>query len=611
MSIIRPVAAQRPATSQPRAVIYLRVSTREQANRGGEVEGFSIPAQRDACLRKAESLGADVVEQFLDAGESARSANRPQLQAMLSYVADERPDYVIVHKVDRLARNRVDDVEINVALTTAGCQLVSCSENIDETPSGMLLHGIMSSIAEFYSRNLATETKKGMRQKAKGGGTIGVAPFGYINVRERNNEGSEIRTVAVDPERAPWVVWMFEQYATGEWTTAMLAGELASRKVTALPRPKSKGGPLAVSHVGNILQNRYYTGVVKFEGVEYPGKQPPLVSEELFQRVQAVREGRVASQEKPRVHTHYLKGSVFCGQCGEPLTFEQTRNGRGVLYDYFYCLGRQVRKNGCTFRAIQSSLLEDLIEEHWQTIRLPATTVDQIRDVVSSHIRQVVPERDRERQAAETQLAGLHRESDRLLHAHLADAVPLDQLKREQGRIAFERASLENRLNQATIEEARLFEALDRICELLTSGHALYLQSDGQGRRDLNQAVFERILICDDEVTSSDLTLPFDRVLSATLAEDLDAERQAGMTATHSSTGHLRLLPDLPTESVDNRGGVIGQARRRASRTSPSAVIAASQEAGQTKNPGPSQVRGSNEILLVAGTGFEPVTSGL
>src|SRR5205823_1912115 len=150
-----------------RDVLYLRVSTKAQATHGGEAEGFSIPAQRDACRRKAAALGAEIVEEFVDRGESARSSRRPELQRMLAYVADNAVKFAIVHKVDRLARNRVDDVEINVALTRAGVTLVSCSENIDETPSGMLLHGIMSSIAEFYSRNLANEVNKGLIQKAK------------------------------------------------------------------------------------------------------------------------------------------------------------------------------------------------------------------------------------------------------------------------------------------------------------------------------------------------------------------------------------------------------------------------------------------------------------
>ena len=196
---------------KPMAVIYLRVSTKDQAGRGGEAEGFSIPAQRDACLRKAEQMGAQVVGEFVDAGESARSANRPELQKMLGAVKTHNISFVIVHKVDRLSRNRVDDVEINLQLQSAGVQLVSCTENIDETPSGMLLHGIMSSIAEFYSRNLATEAKKGMLQKAKSGGTPGMAPFGYLNVHERDENGRVARVVRPDPDRAEWVTWIFER----------------------------------------------------------------------------------------------------------------------------------------------------------------------------------------------------------------------------------------------------------------------------------------------------------------------------------------------------------------------------------------------------------------
>ncbi|WP_241897439.1 recombinase family protein, partial [Brevibacterium epidermidis] len=101
---------------------------------------------------------------------------------MIKYVAEHQVNYCIVHKVDQLARNRADDVAIHLALRDAGVMLVSASENIDETPSGMLLHGIMSSIAEFYSRNLATETVKGLTQKAAQGGTTNRAPIGYVNV---------------------------------------------------------------------------------------------------------------------------------------------------------------------------------------------------------------------------------------------------------------------------------------------------------------------------------------------------------------------------------------------------------------------------------------------
>lgn len=119
---------------------YLRVSTREQAKRGGEAEGFSIPAQREACLQKAKSLGVSADAELIDVGESARSDRRPQLQAMLAYLLEHPTQFVIVHKIDRLARNRADDVEITMAIQNAGAKLVSVTEKIDQTPSGKLMH---------------------------------------------------------------------------------------------------------------------------------------------------------------------------------------------------------------------------------------------------------------------------------------------------------------------------------------------------------------------------------------------------------------------------------------------------------------------------------------
>jgi site-specific DNA recombinase len=195
------------------AVAYIRVSSKEQAEKGGEAEGFSIPAQREACRRKAATLQAALIEQFVERGESAKTADRPELQRMLAYIAEHHVKYVIVHKIDRLARNRADDVAINVAIRQAGAELVSVSENIDQTPSGLLLHGIMASISEFYSRNLATEVIKGTTQKAKNGGTPGRALTGYLNVRKFEN-GREARTIEVDPERGPLMAWAFDAYAT-------------------------------------------------------------------------------------------------------------------------------------------------------------------------------------------------------------------------------------------------------------------------------------------------------------------------------------------------------------------------------------------------------------
>jgi site-specific DNA recombinase len=610
--------APSPRVSKPLAVIYCRVSTKDQANRGGEAEGFSIPAQREACLRKADALGLQVVDEFVDAGESARSANRPELQRMLTYVEEHRINTVIVHKVDRLARNRVDDVEINLRLTKSGAQLVSCSENIDETPSGMLLHGIMSSIAEFYSRNLATESRKGMLQKAKGGGTVNTAPFGYLNSRKRLDDGREVKTVVIDPDRGHWVPWIFERYASGEWTVAMIREELNKRQVMTLPHPNRPSAPIANSHIYNILKNRYYVGVVRFEGVEYAGNHDALVSEALFAKAQSVRTARHQSQEKPRVHSHYLKGTVYCGNCGEALTFEQSRNSKGNLYDYFYCLGRQRLKNGCTFKAVQAHVLEALIEDRWALVTVPGSQIADIRRIVLEHIGTLLPAQEAAQAEAQRNLLELNRQSDRLLKAFYADALGVDQLKEEQARIAAARATAQSEIERHATSRELVVEKLNYLCTLLANAQAYYLNAPDQERRQLNQSMFDYVYIHDDDVVGTDLTEPYARLLSDSLESDLASERKRVQT-THVRTGALHLVAlSAPGASRGDDSGLrdlVSRALRSTPQDRVRAFLKVERPRGglpwEKKNPGPIKVRGSNEYFLVAGAGFEPTTSGL
>ena len=228
-------------------MIYLRVSTAGQVQTDRDAEGLSIPAQREACYRKAEAMGAIVIDEYIDAGESARSSDRPALTEMLARLKTDRDiDYVIVHKVDRLARNRADDIAITMGIREAGAALVSVTENIDETPSGTLLHGIMSSIAEFYSKTLAAEVTKGMDQKVKKGGLPGKAPVGYRNSRE-TIDGVEIRTIEIDEDQAPHVRWAFEAYATGEYTVRQLSEELEERGLRTRPTAKTPAKPLGLT----------------------------------------------------------------------------------------------------------------------------------------------------------------------------------------------------------------------------------------------------------------------------------------------------------------------------------------------------------------------------
>jgi site-specific DNA recombinase len=498
------------------AVVYVRVSPgKGQAAKVDEPDGYSLPAQLGACKRKAASLQAAVIEQFVERSESAKTADRPELQRMLQFVKEHSVKYVIVHKVDRLARNRADDVAINLALHQAGAQLVSVSENIDQTPSGLLLHGIMSSIAEFYSRNLATEVTKGLVQKARNGGTPGKAPIGYLNVRKVVN-GLEGRTVEVDPVRGPLMTWAFKTYATGDWTIRTLLAELTERGLTTIPGPRTPSRPLTVSHLHRLLRHPYYVGIVRYQGVLYEGKHEPLVDNETWQRVQELMTAKYLTGERHRDYPHYLKGSIYCGQCGSRLIVCHAK-GRGGIYPYFICLGRQQKRTDCQLRALRIEKVEDSIAQHYATVQLSEQELVEIRAFLEEELSGLRLDGEHERRVQERRLVGLFAERKKLLDAHYADAVPLDLLRSEQERLTREIDSAEGRLAEVEGDFQKAESNLKRALTRAGDCEAAYQQASDPLRRQLNLAFFRRLLIDDDYNVSGVLTEPFDTLLGPEL----------------------------------------------------------------------------------------------
>ena len=588
----RPLVTEPPSTNDevevtsPTAVLYLRVSTKEQAERDGDPEGYSIPAQREACQRKGSSLGAVIVDEFVDRGESAKTADRPELQRLLKFVRESPPTYVVVHKIDRLARNRADDVAINLEFKTAGVQLVSVTENIDETPSGILLHGIMSSIAEFYSRNLANEVIKGSVQKAKSGGTPSRAPLGYLNVRQIDN-GMESRIVQIDPERGPLMRWAFEAYASGEWTLRKLLVEVTDRGLTSVGGPKTPSKPLGLSHFHGLLRHPYYIGIVRYRGVLYEGRHEPLVSQEVWDRVQTLLAANNFAGERQREHPHYLKGSIYCGNCGSRLIVCNAKSHMGTIYPYFICMGRQHNRTSCTQRAIRIDAAEEAVAAYYGAIRLSKEQADQVREYVREELTKLRRLHAREKKLQDNRLRRLEGESKKLLDAHYADAVPLSLLKTEQARISKEISAAEERLSLVEGNYSSAERNLDRALALVQDCEAAYRNASDKVRRQFNQAFFKRLLIDSDYNVDGELAAPFDVLLS----EDLHR------AAAQRASDDLRRKVDeaLIVRDRDSESEV--------------AEIGVGLKANHSRKPRrPLEFAGFKYETLVGRTGLEPVT---
>ena len=509
-----------------RCVIYLRVSTAEQAERDLTEEGFSIPAQREACVRHIRDLGWDLVDEYSDRGESARSADRPQLQAMLQRITEQRDvDAVVVHKIDRLARNMEDHIAIRAVLRRCGVTLVSVSEKLEETASGRLVEGIHALMAEFYSANLAAEVRKGQSQKAKMGGFPHFAPLGYLNVRETFG-GRTVAHVIHDPQRAPLVAAAFEMYATGQYTLERLRDELTYRGLTNRARRDRAPAPLSVSGLANLLTNKFHMGIVEWGGVEYRGTHEPLISAQTFMKVQDLLASRAARGIRERKHHHYLKGLLTCGVCGRRLSIQLSK-GR---YVYFYCLGQKSRRapSGCREAYVAADVIERQVEELYRKVELPPAMTERLLADMEAEVVERQARNASEREFLARKLARAETERRRLLDAYYGGAVDLPTLRTEQERIGHDIRAVEGQLQAATAHLEEWQEVLRLAAQIASTCATAYRRASEKTRRLFNNAVFESVLVRDGKAAEARYCEPFDVLFSTRRFEYGDLAGEEG-----------------------------------------------------------------------------------
>jgi site-specific DNA recombinase len=524
MTPTRNVESESASGGRKLALTYARVSTTRQAERDIDEDGFSLPAQLEACRAKAALIDADVVHEFVDRGESARFADRPELQRMLAYIEEHRNvSYVIVHKVNRFARNTEDAVLLRMRLSRAGAELVSAAENIDDSPAGRLMRALLEGMAEYESANLARDVRIGMTKKAQKGGTPSMAPLGYLNIRQSVDGEREVAGVAVDPERAPLVQRCFELYATGEYTLSALLAQLTGEGLTTRATRKRPEKPLSKAQLARILRNRYYLGLVCYSGGIYEGRHEALVDHDTFDRVSAVLAAHQRSGEKARERKHYLKGSVYCGKCGRRLGFTNSRGKMGEYYQYWFCFGRQ-RKEGCTQTFMPNDAVERAIENYYDVVALPASQLDDIQQTLTQAFKTEHDQADRIRNRTNQRLARLDDQRRRLMQALYADAVPLDLFKAEQDRIRQEERQLKMHLEAIDADFDAIKANLERALELARNAADAYRAAPPALRRQWNQLLFTHLYVDDNQVVGSELTPPFAALLADDLIETINAE---------------------------------------------------------------------------------------
>lgn len=490
-----------------RVLTYLRVSSQEQT------EGYSLSAQRQALVRYIAERDWTLVDEFQDRGASARSADRPQLQELLNQIREDPSiDVLLVHKYDRLCRNMEDYVAISVLLRQYKVQLISATEAVEQNANGELIENLLMVLAQHYSRNLSYEVKKGMRQKVEEGGWANLAPLGYKNVRLESGTRRGDARIVPDEVQAPLVRQAFELYATGQWPLHLLVQEMHRRGLR-----NKKGGLVGRAKMATVLKARVYIGWVAYDGIEYKGIHEPIVSRELFEKVQEVIATHNRAGERQRRHTHHLRGSVFCGECGARLSTMQAKG----KWTYFFCLGSHNRRTECSQPYTPADRLEKTIEDIYKRLVLPADICEEIRHELEKEIVRRESDRGQAAKAWSKRLKELVAERERLLKAYLADAMPLDLFKKEQERIDRETGEAEAHLMKTGLKLDAAREAIEISLRLLENCGRAYARAKPLNRKRWNRTVFKAIYVTDRRISKIEFNEPFGTLLGQGSSKDV------------------------------------------------------------------------------------------
>src|SRR5918995_3899517 len=188
------------------AVIYIRVSTKEQT------ENLSLATQLKTCEEYCGHQGFEVVARFREEGESAKTADRTELQKLLHFCRTNkgRVQFVVVFNLTRFAREKYDHFALRAHLKSLGISLRSATEPIDDTATGKLMEGVLAAFAQFDNDVRSDRTRAGMQEALRRGRWTFLGPLGYLNAPR-----SMRQSLIPDPERAAIVRRIFKQYATG------------------------------------------------------------------------------------------------------------------------------------------------------------------------------------------------------------------------------------------------------------------------------------------------------------------------------------------------------------------------------------------------------------
>ncbi len=515
-----------------RCAIYCRVSSDEQVR-----DGYSLDEQERAGREKASREGWDVVSVHRDEGKTGTNDNRTQLQAIKALAAAHTIDIIFIRDLSRLARGLklqeqlIDDLlSAHVHIWQSDGPVVKHDDAGDIDPDSRMLAQIIGSTNERYSRDLARRVKGGLNQKAMQGRAVGPVSFGYAWQYERNANGDKLRQTAqmVPTTDAIIVVEIFTRYVTACYSDLSLAQELNHEGLTFCRRGQQhKRVPFTADTIGGILQNRAYLGEINYQGITRAGTHKPIIDDELFDRVHAIRQRRskAGSGRKAGTPAHetLLREIVYCGGCGSRLHI--CTSGKAASRIKYYRCGQRRNSGTCAEPMLPVAIADERMLQLLRSLAIPAGIRDAAIALAQQHLAQPIT-------------PGIDRMQVQQRLERLKTLFKLGDMDEQE--YLRERATLQSLLADVPLMP-RLLD-VQRAAALLSDMSMLLDASSPEHQRALLHQVFDTVWMTKAGIRALRPAPAFRLLIGIAAREDADSVTSTGLEPVTSSSGGWRSI---------------------------------------------------------------------
>ena len=440
-------------TQKIKYLLYARKSSEAEDR---QVASIDSQIKELTDLAKKEKL--DIIG-ILSESQSAKAPGRPIFNQMIQKVYNGEATGILCWKLDRLARNPVDGGNISWMLQQGVIKHIRAYDRSYLPTDNVLMMSVEFGMANQFIRDLSSNTKRGLRNKAEKGIMPGHAPVGYLNNKYKEKGAKDI---IIDPDRFDLVKRLWEMLLTGKYPIKKLY-EIATNEWGLTIKDR---GSMSRSKFYDIFTNPFYYGHFYYGGkLHTNGQHKSMITKEQFDLAQQIM--GIRSKSPFRSHDFAYTCLIKCGECGASITAEakikRQKNGNVHYYTYYRCTKRL--NSHCTQKTIRLENLEMQILSILKDIQIPAEFYDWAMDCIKQDNEKEAENRNKVLKNQQREYNDCVKEIDGLISMRAKGEIDEENYKRKMDFLLNEKTRLhallhntDNQINEGVKRIEKAFE---------------------------------------------------------------------------------------------------------------------------------------------------------